>query len=233
MAKRPGFPTAASPISIRTCLPAPARRPGAKGCRPSSCRRHAGFEVSERIDTIAPHPLATLRFTDCRVPKSALIGKARRGLQDRDVGARHLPLHGRARRSALPAARWTRRWRASPPASPGRAARRSADGAGAHRRHGARCGCRCAAGLPRRLGQGQRRAARDPRGGDGQALQPPISAASDRQGRAAARRRRRALGQAVEKLYREIRALRIYEGASDVQKIVIARQTLGAFAGGQ
>jgi 2-aminobenzoate-CoA ligase len=30
----------------------------------------------------------------------------------------------------------------------------------------------------------------------------------------------------VEKLYREIRALRIYEGATDVQKVVIARQTL-------
>jgi acyl-CoA dehydrogenase len=33
-------------------------------------------------------------------------------------------------------------------------------------------------------------------------------------------------GHIVEQLYREIRALRIYEGASDVQKIVIARQTL-------
>jgi acyl-CoA dehydrogenase len=32
----------------------------------------------------------------------------------------------------------------------------------------------------------------------------------------------------VERLYREIRALRIYEGASDVQKIIIARQVLGA-----
>jgi acyl-CoA dehydrogenase len=37
---------------------------------------------------------------------------------------------------------------------------------------------------------------------------------------------------AVETLYREIRALRIYEGASDVQKIIIARQTLAAFEGG-
>jgi acyl-CoA dehydrogenase len=33
-------------------------------------------------------------------------------------------------------------------------------------------------------------------------------------------------GTVVESLYREIRALRIYEGASDVQKTVIARQTL-------
>jgi acyl-CoA dehydrogenase len=35
-------------------------------------------------------------------------------------------------------------------------------------------------------------------------------------------------GHPVERLYREIRALRIYEGASEVQKIVIARQTLSA-----
>ncbi|KZL17719.1 Acyl-CoA dehydrogenase [Pseudovibrio axinellae] len=33
-------------------------------------------------------------------------------------------------------------------------------------------------------------------------------------------------GNTVEKLYREIRALRIYEGASDVQKIIVARQLL-------
>ncbi|MGB7256306.1 MAG: acyl-CoA dehydrogenase family protein, partial [Xanthobacteraceae bacterium] len=33
-------------------------------------------------------------------------------------------------------------------------------------------------------------------------------------------------GHIVERLYREIRALRIYEGASEVQKVVIARQVL-------
>jgi acyl-CoA dehydrogenase len=33
-------------------------------------------------------------------------------------------------------------------------------------------------------------------------------------------------GNAVEKLYREIRALRIYEGATEVQKLIIARETL-------
>jgi len=33
-------------------------------------------------------------------------------------------------------------------------------------------------------------------------------------------------GTIVERLYREIRALRIYEGASDVQKVVIARHLL-------
>ena len=37
-------------------------------------------------------------------------------------------------------------------------------------------------------------------------------------------------GAKVEELYREIRALRIYEGASEVQKIVIARAELAARA---
>ena len=33
-------------------------------------------------------------------------------------------------------------------------------------------------------------------------------------------------GVKVEELYREIRALRIYDGATEVQKVVIARETL-------
>lgn len=39
-------------------------------------------------------------------------------------------------------------------------------------------------------------------------------------------------GHPVEALYREIRALRIYEGASDIQKIIIARSALSSAAGG-
>ena len=38
-------------------------------------------------------------------------------------------------------------------------------------------------------------------------------------------------GEKVEMLYREIRALRIYEGASEVQKLIIGRETLKAYAG--
>ena len=34
-------------------------------------------------------------------------------------------------------------------------------------------------------------------------------------------------GRKVEELYREIRAMRVYEGASEIQKLIIARQTLG------
>jgi acyl-CoA dehydrogenase len=35
----------------------------------------------------------------------------------------------------------------------------------------------------------------------------------------------------VEHLYRDIRALRIYEGATEVQKLIIARELLSAARG--
>jgi acyl-CoA dehydrogenase len=34
------------------------------------------------------------------------------------------------------------------------------------------------------------------------------------------------VGEIVERLYREIRALRIYEGATEVQKLIVARELL-------
>jgi len=33
-----------------------------------------GLKIAERIEVIAPHPLARLRFDDCRVPKSQMLG---------------------------------------------------------------------------------------------------------------------------------------------------------------
>jgi acyl-CoA dehydrogenase len=38
------------------------------------------------------------------------------------------------------------------------------------------------------------------------------------------------VGSKVEALYREIRALRVYEGATEVQKVVVAREMLKARA---
>ncbi|EED34268.1 short-chain specific acyl-coa dehydrogenase [Luminiphilus syltensis NOR5-1B] len=38
-----------------------------------------GFEVSERIDLVAPHPLGTLQFTDCYLPAKQLVGEQGRG----------------------------------------------------------------------------------------------------------------------------------------------------------
>jgi alkylation response protein AidB-like acyl-CoA dehydrogenase len=41
----------------------------------------SGFSVSERINTIAPHPLGTLKFERCRVPADRLVGEEGRGLR--------------------------------------------------------------------------------------------------------------------------------------------------------
>ena len=40
-----------------------------------------GFEIAERIAVIAPHPLARLRFTNCRVPRANRIGAAGEGFK--------------------------------------------------------------------------------------------------------------------------------------------------------
>ena len=40
-----------------------------------------GFEIAERIDVIAPHPLARLRFDNCRVPLTQRIGEAGEGFK--------------------------------------------------------------------------------------------------------------------------------------------------------
>ena len=40
-----------------------------------------GFEVAERIDVIAPHPLARLKFSNCRVPAAQRVGEAGEGFK--------------------------------------------------------------------------------------------------------------------------------------------------------
>ncbi len=40
-----------------------------------------GFEIAERIDVIAPHPLARLRFTRCRIPATQRVGAAGEGFK--------------------------------------------------------------------------------------------------------------------------------------------------------
>ena len=40
-----------------------------------------GFEIAERIEVIAPHPLARLRFTGCRVPKANRLGEPGEGFK--------------------------------------------------------------------------------------------------------------------------------------------------------
>ncbi len=168
--------------------------PGAKGLSafivPADL---AGFSIAERIEVIAPHPLARIKFEGARVPASAMIGKPGEGFKiamatldvfRTTVGAAAL---GFARRALDET---TERAAYAPPVR--RAAVRAADGAGAHRRHGARRRRGGASRLPRRLGQGQRRRTRHPRGRDGEAVRHRSRPGGDRQGGADPRRRRRA-----------------------------------------
>lgn len=56
--------------------------PGAKGI---SCfiveATTPGFSVTERIDLVAPHPLGTLKMENCRIPKDRLVGVAGSGFK--------------------------------------------------------------------------------------------------------------------------------------------------------
>ena len=96
-ARRPGYPTAASPTST-SCSRAPARRPARAASRRSSCEpTRPGSSIAERIDMIAPHPLARCASTAAACRRRA-PRRARRRLQDRHAHARRLPhLGGRGR----------------------------------------------------------------------------------------------------------------------------------------
>ena len=41
----------------------------------------AGFSIAERIDVIAPHPLARIQFNNCRIPVSQRLGEAGQGFK--------------------------------------------------------------------------------------------------------------------------------------------------------
>jgi acyl-CoA dehydrogenase len=187
-----------------------------------------GLEIAERLDTIAPHPLATLRFTDCRIPASAMIGRPGEGFKiamsvldifRSTVGAAALGFARRALDEAV-----------------GRVAHRHVQGAPLSdlqmvQGHIAdmaldvdaaalliyRAAWTKDMGAPRIT----REAAMAKLFATDRA-QEVIDKAVQLHGADGVRS-----GHAVETLYREIRALRIYEGASDVQKVIIARQTLG------
>ncbi len=188
-----------------------------------------GLDASERIDVIAPHPLGTLRFTECRVPADRLLGRPGVGFKiamatldvfRSTVGAAAL---GFARRAFDEATRWALKRRVF-----GQALSefqltqaRLADMAVA---------VDAAALLVYRAGW-----TRDIVGGRitreasiaklfaTESAQQVVDSAVQLFGGLGVVR-----GMAVERLYREVRALRIYEGASEVLKLVIASRVLDA-----
>ncbi|MEQ8780660.1 MAG: acyl-CoA dehydrogenase family protein [Roseibium album] len=213
---------------IYTLFARTGEAPGAKGLSAFLVTPDvSGFEVVERLETIAPHPLATLRFTDCRIAKSSLIGTPGAGFRiamsvldifRSTVAAAALGFARRALDEALHRVT-TRNIQGAPlfdlQLVQGHIADMALDiDAAALLIY--RAAWTKDSGAPRVT----REAAMAKLFSTDQAQQV-IDKAVQLHGGDGVRS-----GTTVEKLYREIRALRIYEGASDVQKIIIARQTL-------
>jgi len=185
-----------------------------------------GLVIRERIEVIAPHPLATLRFDEVRIPASAMIGKPGEGFRiamtvldmfRSTVGAAALGFARRALEASLERVR-NRHLFGAPlfdlQMVQGHVADMALD-VDASALLVYRAAWTKDSGAPRVT----REAAMAKLFATDRA-QSVIDKAVQLHGGDGVRK-----GHIVESLYREIRALRIYEGASDVQKIVIARQT--------
>lgn len=208
--------------------------PGAKGLSAFIVAADTpGLVVAERLQVIAPHPLARLRFDAVRVPASAMLGAPGQGFRvamsvldvfRTTVAAAALGFARRALDEALVRVN-TREVQGAKLAEmqlvQGHIAEMATDiDAAALLIY--RAAWTKDTGAPRVT----REAAMAKLFATEQA-QVIIDKAVQLHGGDGVR-----TGQVVERLYREIRALRIYEGASDVQKIIIARQVLNAHKGG-
>ena len=203
--------------------------PGAKGLSAFLLPADAkGLEVVERIEVMAPHPLAHLRLDGVELPEAALIGKVGDGFKiamsvldvfRSTVGAAALGMARRALDEAL-ARTQGRRIQGQALSELQLVQGHLADMA---------LEIDASALLVYRAAwvkdQGAQRVSREAAMAKlyaTEAAQRIIDMAVQLHGGDGVRH-----GFAVESLYREIRALRIYEGASDVQRIIIARSVLG------
>ncbi len=189
-----------------------------------------GFEVAERIEVIAPHPLARLRFTACRVPRSAMIGVPGQGfkvaMQTLDifrtsVAAAALGFARRALDEAL--SRATKRKMFNQTLADFQITQMKLAQMATAIDSSALLTYRAA--WLRDQGQTITREAAMAKMTATESAQQVIDAAVQIWGGLGV-----VSGHPVEKLYREIRALRIYEGATEVQQLIIARQTLAAYS---
>jgi acyl-CoA dehydrogenase len=186
-----------------------------------------GFAIAERIEVIAPHPLATIRFAETRIPAARRLGAPGEGFK---IAMRTLDI-----------------FRASVAAAALGFARRALDEALAHVRRRPMFGATLAdlqltqarlgematmidaAALLTYRAAWRRDVERQPTTQEAamakmaatESAQAVIDAAVQMFGGRGVKR-----GEVVESLYREIRALRIYEGATEVQKLIIARELL-------
>jgi len=187
-----------------------------------------GLSITERLDTIAPHPLATLRMTDMVLPETALIGTAGEGFKvamavldvfRSTVGAAALGFARRALDEAVARVK-ARRIQGAALAGMQMVQGHIAD-MGVKIDASALLVYRAAWAKDNGAPRVTREAAMAKLYAT-EAAQEVIDMAVQLHGGDGVR-----TGSVVESLYREIRALRIYEGASDVQRMVIARAVLG------
>ena len=186
-----------------------------------------GFSIAERIDVVAPHPLATLRFTSCRIPASRRLGAPGGGFK---LAMQTLDI-----------------FRASVAAAALGFARRALDEALWHAKSRHMFGATLsdlqltqaalgdmatevdAAALLTYRAAWRRDVQKLPTTREAamakltatETAQRVIDRAVQMFGGRGVRK-----GEIVESLYREIRALRIYEGATEVQKLIVARELL-------
>ena len=188
-----------------------------------------GLAVAERLEVVAPHPLARLSFDGVRVPASAVIGRPGEGFRIAmsvldvfrpTVGAAALGFARRALDETVSRVRGRELFGAplfDLQMVQGHVADMALDvDAAALLIYRAAWTKDAGAARVTREAAMAKLYATD-------RAQSVIDKAVQLHGGDGVRR-----GHIVESLYREIRALRIYEGASDVQKVVIARQTMGA-----
>ncbi len=188
-----------------------------------------GLQIAERIDVVAPHPLATLRFERCRVPVSQRLGESGGGfkiaMQTLDifrssVAAAALGFARRALDEAITRAssrkmfgqtladfQLTQAALADMATSIDSAALLTYRAAWLRDVKGVRTTREAAMAKMVATEEAQKVIDRAVQVFGGMGVTS---------------------GHAVEKLYREIRALRIYEGATEVQKLIIARELLKA-----
>ena len=205
--------------------------PGAKGISAFIVDRDiAGLDDSERIRVIAPHPLATLKLDGARLPASALLGERGRGFG-------HAMATLDIFRTTVGAAALGFARRALDEATARVLERRLGDGVLADNAivqsmlaemvldvdASALLVYRAAWLRDVKGARNSREAALAKLHATDRAQQVIDKAVQLFGGLGVTS------GVPVESLYREIRALRIYEGASDVQKVVIARQVLSEF----
>lgn len=184
-----------------------------------------GFSIVERIETIAPHPLARIRFDNCRIPATQLLGAPGEGFK---IAMRTLDI-----------------FRPSVAAAALGFARRALDEALAHAKARKMFGATLADLPTAQSTLGEMATAIDAAAllvartawrrdvqklpATREAAMAKLTATENAQwvidqalqmfgGRGVR------VGEIVERLYREIRALRIYEGATEVQKLIIGRE---------